>query len=579
MKLKDPVPGRHHFLGALFSFAALSVAMTWPLALEWQSVVPYESDLPGVNDMLFKGRGDVWHHLWNLWWVKFSLFEHGANPYFTDHFFYPVGTSLILHGFNFASAVWSAPLESVFGLIGQYNIVFFLSFVLSGFFMYTLAFRLTKHVGASLVAGVAYTLSPYHYMHMHHLEHLSIQWIPLFLLFYLEVLQNRKVGYGFAASLSFLLIFYTDLYAAVQVTMLGTILFLFVGRPLWRSLSNKGLWTFITLTLLLALPLALPIALESFQHDYMKSPNWIHDYNSSDLVAFFTPSYYHGIWGDVVTPLYGRFTGFEKIVYLGIPLLILAVPGWRAIPDRRMAAGLAVSFAFFFVIALGTGLHVMGYVLEAVPLPYAFLKEIPLLGSGRTPMRYALMLHTILPIFAAFAVARLSGSKKRGVLVSLIALIIVTIDFYPRLPMGMFEVDHDPFYDMLAADPEEYSICEVPITEWPEPIQYFQTIHKRPILAGMVTYINPASYRFIEATPLVREMYNWNVIDESHGAEYYRKGLERLEENNVRYIVFHPKYFSDESRRARLRILDEILKLPKAWESDELTAYYVSAPE
>lgn len=90
-------------------------------------------------------------------------------------------------------------MDRLFGLlfggldqgIAVTNARVFLSFVLSGCFAYLLAKRLTGSCAAAAVAGFAFTYSPYHLaMGMQYGALASIQWIPLYLLALVNVLEQ-----------------------------------------------------------------------------------------------------------------------------------------------------------------------------------------------------------------------------------------------------------------------------------------------------------------------------------------------------------------------------------------------------
>ncbi|MEW5693371.1 MAG: hypothetical protein AB1765_08765 [Candidatus Hydrogenedentota bacterium] len=74
----------------------------------------------------------------------------------------------------------------------------------------------------------------------------------------------------------------------------------------------------------------------------------------------------------------------------------------------------------------------------------------------------------------------LTKTSKKIILTLLISLIII-LEYLP-VPFAFINLEYDKFYKRISEDKEEYAICEVPITEWPEPIQYYQTIHKSPYL-------------------------------------------------------------------------------------------------
>ena len=104
----------------------------------------------------------------------------------------------------------SIPLQSFFSTVSLYNLAALLSFVLAGFGMFRLALFLGIGRPGAVVAGIAYTFSPYHFSHaLGHLNQISYQWIPFFLLAYL---QGWNQGLGSSA----------DIYGSSVVAYRGT---------------------------------------------------------------------------------------------------------------------------------------------------------------------------------------------------------------------------------------------------------------------------------------------------------------------------------------------------------------------
>src|SRR4051812_22227821 len=74
---------RVHLL-AVLGFFLLAMLVTYPVVAQFFSGVP--GDLTADRDQ----------NLWNLWWVKESLFQP-ANPFHTDLLYYPFGVDLYYH--------------------------------------------------------------------------------------------------------------------------------------------------------------------------------------------------------------------------------------------------------------------------------------------------------------------------------------------------------------------------------------------------------------------------------------------------------------------------------------------------
>lgn len=155
---------RKHSLVAL-AYLLLTVVIFYPM------IINITSTVPGIG-------ADTYQSMWDLWWVPYSIFTLHASPYFTSYVFYPLGANLATQTFapiaGLVSAVFQ-PLGTAFAL----NMIFIIGFVLSGLFAYMLAHHITKHDGASFIAGFIYAFSPVHVIHSFgHLQFINIEFIP-----------------------------------------------------------------------------------------------------------------------------------------------------------------------------------------------------------------------------------------------------------------------------------------------------------------------------------------------------------------------------------------------------------------
>ena len=118
--------------------------------------------------------------------MRFSLLQ-SINPFCSDYIHFPTGACAYLHTWNFPVTLASIPLQSFFSTVSLYNLAALLSFVLAGFGMFRLALFLGIGRPGAVVSGIAYAFSPYHFSHaLGHLNQISYQWIPFFLLAYLQ---------------------------------------------------------------------------------------------------------------------------------------------------------------------------------------------------------------------------------------------------------------------------------------------------------------------------------------------------------------------------------------------------------
>src|SRR5512135_2359828 len=102
-------------LFALVAYFLLAIVLTYPLILHFTTHVTGDgSDDPALA--------------WNLWWVRYALFDLGRNPIYTDYMFFPIGLNLAFYTLTYLNAFLSLPLQFTFGLIPAANVNLLLSF-------------------------------------------------------------------------------------------------------------------------------------------------------------------------------------------------------------------------------------------------------------------------------------------------------------------------------------------------------------------------------------------------------------------------------------------------------------------
>src|SRR5512135_2740677 len=117
-------------LPVLLFFTVLTLLMTYPLITRLGSVYA------GNNE-------DLWTFQWDNWWTRTAL-VHGFDTLYTHAQFYPLGVSLATHSLSYYNSIIWIPLSALFGDIAGYNITILLTFILSGYTMFKLAYYLVN---------------------------------------------------------------------------------------------------------------------------------------------------------------------------------------------------------------------------------------------------------------------------------------------------------------------------------------------------------------------------------------------------------------------------------------------------
>jgi hypothetical protein len=157
-------------VGPLALFAILTVAWTWPLAAH-----------PG--DAIPGAPGDNYSFLWNLWWARTAL-DSSVLPYFrTTFLFYPFGVDMVGQSHVLGPGLFAATVLRPLPLVLAHNVMLFAFVFLNMACAYALAWNLTRHVRASVLAGLLFGQSPYLAAHLvGHFELMAAWPLPLFVL-------------------------------------------------------------------------------------------------------------------------------------------------------------------------------------------------------------------------------------------------------------------------------------------------------------------------------------------------------------------------------------------------------------
>jgi len=163
------------FICALYGLLAL--VSTHPLWRHLTTAVP--SDI-----------GDPLLNTWILAWDGHALLTDPAHL-FDANIFFPLKDTLAYSEHLIGTALPMLPILLISGeSVLAYNVAFLISFMLSGFGLYLLALHYTGNRLAAFLAGLAFAFAPYRLSLIGHLSLLTVQWLPLALLYLDAFLQS-----------------------------------------------------------------------------------------------------------------------------------------------------------------------------------------------------------------------------------------------------------------------------------------------------------------------------------------------------------------------------------------------------
>jgi hypothetical protein len=181
--MTDAMFARHcrQHLAVVAGFALATLVQTWPLAARLSRTLP--------NDL-----GDPILNTWILWWNAHTL--PLTQAWWDAPMFYPARGALAFSETLLGLSILASPLQWLGASpVAAHNVLFLLSFPLSAFTAYLLAWSLTRRAGPSIVAGAIDSYAAFRWQHLGHLQILWSWWMPLALLgLHRWMTDRRKSG-------------------------------------------------------------------------------------------------------------------------------------------------------------------------------------------------------------------------------------------------------------------------------------------------------------------------------------------------------------------------------------------------
>jgi hypothetical protein len=519
------VKGRYRHLAILGAYLLLTLVMTYPFSVR-------------LNTHLLSSTNDFWIYPWNNWWVKKALAE-GHSVYRTPYLFYPRGTELYWHGFNWFSTFLWLPLQAAFGALAAHDVTILLTYVVGAYTTYLLAYEATHSHPAAFVAGLIYAFYPHRFSHRGQLKLLSNQWNPLFAFFLVRLTRRGRLRDGVGAGVALAL---AGLCGWHQMLLSGLWGAMWLA---WSLLTERRRWNRRTLMALalggllcvaLIAPFLVPMlaALAQIQAADL-APSGSSE-KSTDLLAYVLPNRDHSLFLLAgLGGLYDRYFHFGgPAAAVGWMTLLLA--GWGALKRRRDALPWLLSALILAVLALGPELQVNGCTVSGLYLPYALIRPTIVGDFIRHPNRFNIVLPLPISVLAAMGVQTiLERWRTRGITFGLAVLVLFE---YSVAPVPTVRPPDSAFYRCLREEAGTFAVADFPIDLSEDKYYLFvQTLHERPIVGGHVSRPPADAHAFVEGVPLLAAAREGPPAP-GELADVSRQ-LEPLAEAGVRYVIVH----------------------------------------
>ncbi|MGC8538193.1 MAG: hypothetical protein ACP5MZ_04440 [Candidatus Micrarchaeia archaeon] len=494
--------------------------------------------------------GDSFLNLWEIWWTGYALLNIHTGIYYTYTIFWPIGTNLVYQTISPLTALISLPFQA-FGLIYAYNITLIIGMLISAFGMYALAKYVTSNGYAAFMAGLFYAFSASHVAQAYdHMNWIDIGFIPIFLYFLLKAIREDGIyANAFGMGISFVLITFLGGYEkaimSIMLALLVVILYLLYKTGRHRVIRKNfifaavlgivialviGLWGFIPLihTLLSAHGVSNAQYLNNVTYNEM----W-----SNNLVSFFVPSYYNGVFNPSASLTYFaqvfRPDPTEKIGYIGyVPLLLALYAAYIDIKAKRRRYLLWSAIAIFFAwMSIGPYLQIGGMV-TGIPGIYTLYHAIPGLNVIREPGRFMIFGTIGLDVLAAIGIDVImqkklikifrSESYNNYALVAVAALLFIIGSSgipYTSSTAGLLSTSVPPsnFYKALSQVNSTFSVLELPVLKNYNSMQpllseglvnYHAALSRKPFVGGYFGRENTTQAISVYNIPLAVQVQN-----------------------------------------------------------------------
>jgi hypothetical protein len=204
----------------------------------------------------------------------------------------------------------------------------------------------------------------------------------------------------------------------------------------------------------------------------------------------------------------------------------------------------------------------------------------PVVAVLRHPFRLNILIGLSVSILAAQDLASLLEAKGpgrrsqlcpfRSILITAIVAAVVLFE-YLAIPFPTKSLRVPSFYLSLAGDEGDFALVEIPIGRQADKYSmYFQTLHEKPIVGGVVSRTPPQAYGYIKENKLLHVA--WQGDAQSLSSAEAAESLTQLVEDGVRYVVLK-KYLLEASAVERWRA---VFQGPQAYEDDMVVAYRVA---
>ena len=160
-------------------------------------------------------------------------------------------------------------------------------------------------------------------------------------------------------------------------------------------------------------------------------------------------------------------------------------------------------------------MHVAG-VNTYIVGPWAFLRYLPLIGMARAPSRFAIVAMLGMSLLAAFSIEALWRRYRVPRWVGVLTLVTLAVELLPA-PRPLYSAAIPDVYRLIVSNGDESGrLLELPtgirdgtssVGNFSASSEYFQTMHRRPLVGGYLSRVSPWRKRQNDHAPMLRALF------------------------------------------------------------------------
>jgi hypothetical protein len=497
---------KQYFLRHQASLNVLLLATVLILAaLMWMGY-----DLRLLSKAFIGNGGDTFANSWAVYQALDNLLHRPSNLGYStiffgerDSFFFTIAP--------YAIAVVVLPIYLVTGgnLELTYNLYWIATFVLTAWAVYLLVeYLLQVPHGAAVLLGLSVAFAQFRFLHIGHIETLSMQFYVLGIYWLHRLLDNPGLRWSVSLAAAFWFTQVTSGYLGATFVLTATIIVGFAALR-HRLRFTRRLTVQLALATVIAVLITFPFLLFRFQN-----PVFQKGYSFNEILLYSaTPQ----DWFLGTSQIYMNVLPWkpEVTLFLGFSPLLLAIMAWRKRGDNIRFEGQRLFTRKETLLVYGL-LVIVGYLLTlgpvlkindraVLPMPYLILMQAPGFQALRVPARFLLMTLVGVAVLGGhtFTLLRSRTDTLTYSTVFVGVSIILTIELIPfngnparrilsAQPSGARVLQAEslkekvpPVYDWLRRQPPGTPIVHYPVS-FEAGFRYlaYEPYHNQPMLNG-----------------------------------------------------------------------------------------------